>query len=78
METKPRYILTEADAKSAGFKESAVKAKPVSSPSSIPWVSGQPYAKGITVELEGKKFKSKVDNNHNTPSTSATDWSLMK
>lgn len=44
---------------------------------SEPWVSQKAYDKDDVVTLEGKTFVSLVDDNHNTPSTSATDWKVQ-
>jgi hypothetical protein len=42
------------------------------------WVSGKAYHKKAQVTLEGKTYQSKKNDNLNTPSTSSTDWSLVK
>jgi hypothetical protein len=42
------------------------------------WVSGKAYHKKAQVTLEGKTYQSKKNDNLNTPSPSATDWSLVK
>jgi hypothetical protein len=42
------------------------------------WVSGTSYAKKSLVSLEGHTYRSKIDGNKDTPSSSAIDWTLLK
>lgn len=42
------------------------------------WVSGTLYGKKALVSLEGATYRSKIDSNNQTPSSSSSAWTKVK